>query len=95
MSRVFHKSHRGLSFFFFLIDLQGIEHASRKGDMRILISYMGGLYTLSNETQGLLVFPIPCLTWGGFPAILLFSHFAKSLFASQLRTQGRDGHPKA
>ena len=48
MSRVLHKSHRGLSFFCFLIVLQGIEHASRKTDMRILISYMGGFYTLSN-----------------------------------------------
>ena len=33
--------------FCFLIVLQGIEHAFRKTDMRILISYMGGFYTLS------------------------------------------------
>ena len=38
----------GYRFFCFLIVLQGIEHASRKTDMRILISYMGGFYTLSN-----------------------------------------------
>ena len=37
----------GYSCFCFLIVLQGIEHASRKTDMRILISYMGVVYTLS------------------------------------------------
>ena len=42
MSRVFHKSHRGLPLFLFLIVLHGIEHASRKADMRKLITYMGG-----------------------------------------------------
>ena len=40
MSRVFHKSHRGLSLFLFLLVLQGIEHASEKTDMRILMFYM-------------------------------------------------------
>ena len=52
---IYHVSHvkgfaqesSGLSFFCFLIVLEGIEHAFRKTDMRILISYMGGFYTLS------------------------------------------------
>ena len=38
--------------FCFLIVLQGIEHAFRKTDMRILISYMGGFYTLSVGMEG-------------------------------------------
>ena len=34
---------RGCPFFCFLLDLQGIEHASRKTDMQILISYIRGV----------------------------------------------------
>ena len=38
----------GVILLFFLLVLQGIEHASRKTDMQILISYRGGC-TLSSE----------------------------------------------
>ena len=44
----FQQESSGVSMcFFFLIVLQGIEHASRKTDMQILISCVGGFYTLS------------------------------------------------
>ena len=43
MSRVFHKSHRGLSLFLPYWFTGGGEYASRKTEMRALISYMGGL----------------------------------------------------
>ena len=56
---IYHVSHvkgfaqesSGLLFFCFLFVLQGIEHAFRKTDMRILISYMGFFNTLSHGTS--------------------------------------------